>query len=197
LWDDFIQEELRDEEANGGRHKVDDENIALAIPTKKGKFKKFVIGESTSQDNKKIDMNKVKCFTCHKFGHHAGQCRNKKKGGNEVQPEVATSAKAQVDEFSKKFETELLLVSHLSSSTILVDAWLLDNGATCHMTRARFVRKLQRVRLRCVRGTWCGDQVCSEGIWVSANPNGVRRCFESDECVMGAKTHEGALSLND
>jgi hypothetical protein len=49
-------------------------------------------------------MRKVKCFACHKFGHYAGQCPNKKKGGNETQPEVATSTKAQVDEFSKKFE---------------------------------------------------------------------------------------------
>jgi hypothetical protein len=42
-----------------------------------------------------------------------------------------------VDEFSKKFEQEFLLVSHLSSGTISVGAWLLDSGATCHMTGAR------------------------------------------------------------
>jgi hypothetical protein len=38
------------------------------------------------------------------FGHYAGQCSNKKKGGNETQPEVVASTKAQEDDFSKKFE---------------------------------------------------------------------------------------------
>jgi hypothetical protein len=32
---------------------------------------------------------------------------------------------------------EFLLVSHLSSGTISAGAWLLDSGATCHMTGAR------------------------------------------------------------
>jgi len=53
-----------------------------------------------------------------------------------MQPEVVVSAKDQVDAFSKKFENEFLLVSHLSSGTISVGAWLLDSGATCHMTGA-------------------------------------------------------------
>jgi hypothetical protein len=30
LWDDFVQVELRDEDLNGGRHKKDDKNEALA-----------------------------------------------------------------------------------------------------------------------------------------------------------------------
>jgi hypothetical protein len=90
---------------NGGRYKNDDENVALASQAKKGKFKKIVSGESTSQDDKKKDMSKVKCYACHKFGHYAGQCPNKKKGGNGTQSEVVASTKAQVDEFAKKFET--------------------------------------------------------------------------------------------
>jgi hypothetical protein len=49
-------------------------------------------------------MRKVKCFACHKFGNYAGQCPNKKKGGNETQLEVVASTKTQMDEFSKKFE---------------------------------------------------------------------------------------------
>jgi hypothetical protein len=114
-------------------------NVALASQAKKGKFKKIASGESTSQDDKKKDMSKVKCFACHKFGHYAGQCPNKKKGGNGTQQEVVASAKAQVDEFAKKFENEFLLVSHLSSGTISVGAWLIDSGATCHMTGARGV----------------------------------------------------------
>jgi hypothetical protein len=93
LWDDFIQEELRDEDLNGGRYKNDDENITLASQAKKGKFKKFASGESTSQDGKKKDMSKLECYACRKFGHYASQCLNKKKGGNKTQSEVVASAK--------------------------------------------------------------------------------------------------------
>jgi hypothetical protein len=113
LWDDFFQEELRDEDLNGGRYKIEDENLALSSQEKKGKFKKTASGESTSQDSKKKDMSKVKCFACHKFGHYAGQCLNKKKGENGTQPEVVVSAKAQVDDFAKKFENKFLLVTSL------------------------------------------------------------------------------------
>jgi hypothetical protein len=50
---------------------------------------------------------------------------------------VVVLAKAQAGEFARKFEQELLLVSHLSSDTILVGAWLLDSGVTWHMTEAQ------------------------------------------------------------
>jgi hypothetical protein len=84
------------------------------------------------------DMSKVKCYACHKFGHYAGQCANKKKDGNGTQSKVVVSAKAQADEFAKKFEQiEFLFVSRTSLSTILAGAWLIDSGATCHMIGAR------------------------------------------------------------
>jgi hypothetical protein len=54
-------------------------------------------------------MRKVKCFACHKFGHYAGQCPHRKKGGNKTQPEVVASTKTQVDEFCKKFEQTKVL----------------------------------------------------------------------------------------
>jgi hypothetical protein len=53
--------------------------------------------------NKKKDMRKFKWFTCHNFGHYAGQCSHRKKCGNEAQPDVVASTKIQVDEFCKKF----------------------------------------------------------------------------------------------
>jgi hypothetical protein len=62
-------------------------------------------------------------------------------GGNRTQSEVAILAKAQVDEFAKKFENEFLLVSHLSSGTISTGARPLENGATCHVTGARELSK--------------------------------------------------------
>jgi hypothetical protein len=51
----------------------DDKNVALVV---KGKKK---------------DMSKVKCFACHKTGHCASQCLNKKKKKQEL--EVLASTK--------------------------------------------------------------------------------------------------------
>jgi hypothetical protein len=56
-------------------------------------------------------MSKVKCFACHKFGHYAGQCPNKKK--------KQTTASADVEEFSTKFDKEFSLIVCLSSRTTL------------------------------------------------------------------------------
>jgi hypothetical protein len=82
-------------------------------------------------------MSKVKCYAYRKFGHYAGQCLNKK-GGNETQLDVVVLAKAQMDEFPKKFEQlELLLVSQITLGTISVDASLIDSGASCHLIGAR------------------------------------------------------------
>ena len=82
-------------------------------------------------------MSKVKCYAYRKFGHYEGQCLNKK-GGNETQLDVVVLAKAQMDEFPKKFEQlELLLVSQITLGTISVDASLIDSGASCHLIGAR------------------------------------------------------------
>jgi hypothetical protein len=61
-----------------------DENFALVGQLRKGKFKKIVSGELTSQDEKKKDLRKFKCFSCHKFGHYVGNCSHRKNGGNET-----------------------------------------------------------------------------------------------------------------
>jgi hypothetical protein len=50
-----------------------------------------------------------------------------------MKSEVVVSTKAQVDKFSKNFESELLFFSHLSSGTILIGACLLDGEAACHI----------------------------------------------------------------
>jgi len=74
LWDDFIQEEIWEESLYGGQRKGDDdENLSLAshARTGKGKTKTNTSGEATSQNGKKKDMSKLKCFACHKFGHYA------------------------------------------------------------------------------------------------------------------------------
>jgi hypothetical protein len=43
-----------------------------------------------------------------------------------------------------------------------------------------------------------GDQACSEGIWDNAISYGLKRCFESTGCAMGARTQEeNDLSINN
>ena len=79
----------------------DEENVALAANSKK-KFKKGPKGGNKLKGEGKKDMSKVKCFACHKFGHYAGQCPNKKK------KQMTTST--TVEEFSTKFDKEFFLV---------------------------------------------------------------------------------------
>jgi hypothetical protein len=96
---DCIQEETR-LDSRDGLKSIHDDNLSLSIQARKGKFKRISSGELTTQDGKKKkDMSKVKCFTCHKFGHYAGQCPHRKKEGNEAQLEVVATTKTQVDEF--------------------------------------------------------------------------------------------------
>jgi hypothetical protein len=56
----------------------DEENLTLATKGEK-KSKKGSKGGNKQKSEGKKDMRKVKCFACHKFGHYAGQCPNKKK----------------------------------------------------------------------------------------------------------------------
>jgi hypothetical protein len=97
----------------------DEENLALAG---KGKFrgKKGPSGGQTSKGEKKKDFSKVKCFACHKPGHFASQCPNKKKGNKKSQ--MAASASTEVDEFAARFENEFSLIACLSSSASSVES---------------------------------------------------------------------------
>jgi hypothetical protein len=74
-------------------------------------------------------MSRVKCFACHKFGHYAEQCPNKKKN------QIATSA--EVGEFSAKFDKEFSLVVYLSTRTTHSSVWYIGSGASHHMTGVR------------------------------------------------------------
>jgi hypothetical protein len=126
LWDDFVQEEKRRGYVHGSSSTShEEENVALATTIKK-KFRKVSKGGQKPKGEGKKDMSKVKCFSCHKFGHYAGQCPNKKK--------KQTIASAEVEVFSTKFGKEFSLIACLSSRTTTLDTWYIDSGASHHMT---------------------------------------------------------------
>jgi hypothetical protein len=138
LWDDCIQEETR-EESKGNKQGGSEENLALVSKTRKGKgkssSKKGNNDGGSSQPGKKKDLSKIKCFSCHKNGHYASQCLEKKKKGNEKM-QTTTSTETQLDEFATKFEKDYSMISFLSTSTTTRSAWFLDSGASRHMTEA-------------------------------------------------------------
>jgi hypothetical protein len=131
LWDDFVQEEIRIGQAgpSSSTHTEEEEGLVL---TGKEKGKKKRKG-----GKKNIDFSKVKCFQCHKMGHFASQCPERKK----KKPQMAAST--IVDEFAKSFEEDFCFIACMSSTTVS-DMWFVDSGASCHMTgRKEWFTRLQ------------------------------------------------------
>jgi hypothetical protein len=140
LWVDCIQEEAWIESRNDKQRGSDDDIQDIASHARKRKGNgswKNTARKASPEQGKNKDLSKVKCYACHKQGHYASHCPERKKGGNKMQLDVVASARAQEDEFAKKFEqTKFLLVSQTSLGTISVGAWLIDSGATCQMAGA-------------------------------------------------------------
>jgi gag-polypeptide of LTR copia-type len=126
LWDDFTQEEIR-ERSQSSDQKTDrvDENVALVAKSKKK-------GSSAR------DLSKVRCFCCNKLGHLASQCPERKKKKKESE-EPETPAIAAIEDFASKFDREfslVTLVSSVGSGGFGGDVkWIVDSGASNHMTR--------------------------------------------------------------
>ena len=116
LWDDFTQEEIREGALGGQVNEEVEHNVALAAKTNK----------------KKKDLNHIMCYHCGQMGHCASKCPEKKI----VKTERDVAASAIVEEFAAKFEQEISLVSINSSigSSTFEHVWVVDNGATRHMT---------------------------------------------------------------
>jgi hypothetical protein len=88
--------------------------------------------------NKK-DMSKVKFFTCHKTGHYASQCMNKKK----KKLELEVSASTKVVEFAQRYVKEFSLMTGPMGNGCLtfedIEPWFVHSGASRHMARLRSV----------------------------------------------------------
>jgi hypothetical protein len=91
---------------------------------------------------KSIDTSNIKCFSCNKFGHFARDCwfrkKNPRKGKHHASiaedDESKRKQKSPPNEREKR--KEYYLVSALSSLVFTgPKTWLLDNGASKHMTR--------------------------------------------------------------
>ena len=104
--DDFVQEETWRGflQSNGSTSRGDEEDVALTAKGKKKSKKGPKKGVSKQQqDGQKKDMSTVKCFACHKMGHYAAMCLNKKKKKQQ------TTALAEIDDFAARFQSEFSL----------------------------------------------------------------------------------------
>jgi hypothetical protein len=96
----------------------------LIAKERKGKGNKF--HPKSESKVRKLDLSKVKCFHCHKHGHLATNCPQKKRNKTVV---VSTTGEALVSQF----ELDFALITCMASSA-LGSVWYLDSGTSFHMT---------------------------------------------------------------
>ena len=124
-------------------------------------------------------MTKVKCFACQQKGHYIGQCPNRKKS-----KEVETSASAEVEEFSERFEREFSFMACLGGFGCMGYSgsltWFLDSGATRNMTGMRNVFLSYK---ELSPGSFVGCGVCTRHRLAVKGVGKVRFQLESGGCM--------------
>jgi hypothetical protein len=82
------------------------------------------------------DTSKIQCFRCDKYGHIARDCPTRKKGRQHASIVDVDSEPHQRDEYIK--DEAFFFISALSGTVPTnSDIWLIDSGASRHMTRYR------------------------------------------------------------
>lgn len=138
---DRIQEECRLEVRGFGRKSHHEEDYVLTAHTskrrgRKGNFKRnrdrnF---DSAPESKKRKDLSRVQCFRCDKFGHFARECPSGPKPQAAATNVENVSPRRESSENSEGF----LFISALSGSIpIDSDTWLIDSGASSHITGYR------------------------------------------------------------
>ena len=105
-----------------------EENLALTANTKKGKGKKFPFqknkGRKFKGNRRQLDMSKIRCYECQKFGHFAKDCySNKRKGRHHAsttdlddEPQHKKARESDLDKVAKDIRKEYYLISALSET---------------------------------------------------------------------------------
>jgi hypothetical protein len=145
LWHDCLQEESRTatrSEPTRGEHS------ALASRFKGKKKVTFHKGSQRKSNTKgmfkgkSIDTSKIKCFNCNKLGDFAKDCwfrkKNSRKGKHHasIVEDDESKRKQKSPPNERENRKEYYLVSALSNSVFTgPKTWLVDSGASKHMTR--------------------------------------------------------------
>ena len=90
---------------------------------------------ATKVNKKKKDIRQIRCYHCDQMGHYSSKCPEKKNVKEKTERDMAAIAVAE--DYATKFEQEFSLVSIDSSVGIssFKNVWVVDSGATIHMTR--------------------------------------------------------------
>ena len=157
----------------------------MATKAKKGKEKGSPSESSSSNDGKKVDKSKVRCFRCHELGHYVTNCPKKKskKGSREGSEGEAASLASQ-------FELDFTLFACMVSSMV-GSGWFLDSGASFHMTGDKSLfSTLEEKDLQILIAmgndemynvSGVGTVVFSEGAWSSHYLDRCQVCTRTEE----------------
>jgi hypothetical protein len=139
LWEDCTQEEAR---VAAREEKLANDDQALAAHAGKDKCKKEVHHHKKFHKGKKSqrDYSSYKCYIFHKMGHIARNCPNAKdhvkKGKNKRHHAHAAEDDESIPKRSREEDDQqYVLISTLTGTvTHGSDTWLMDSGASKHMT---------------------------------------------------------------
>jgi len=147
-----MQEEIRRSTQDGSSSKNDDEeNIALASKSRKGKGKASHSKLNSSHGGQKVDKSKVRFFNCHEMGHYATNCPS-----NKSKKESTKGSEGEA--LASQFEMDFTLIACMVSSMVGC-VWYLDSGASFRMTNDKILFSTLEEKEMCIEmdddGKYC------------------------------------------